>query len=107
MSVSSVTDPRCETRKIPSKNFAVCGGPPLEASEVNSTTPFFVSIVEPIGIDSPACSGRQRWRGRHTSTVPETGLTTTVRLNCGTGVGVGVGPVGAGMGVGVGPGGCG
>ena len=103
LSVRSVVAPDCVTLKMPSEKRAFCGGAPAAETELSSTTPAFVSTVEPIGIVSPAASA---WHGLpfgQTFTVPLTGWTPTVCLNCGGG-GVGVGVAG-GVGVGVGDGG--
>ena len=85
-------------------NLAVCGLPPADASEVSSTSPLRVSIVDPNLMSSPARSGVHCvGRVGQTSTVPRTGSTTTLWRNSGvgSGVGVGVGVWTGGAGVGV------
>src|SRR4051812_9551249 len=104
LSLRSVVRPGWGTLKMPPKNGAGCGGPPVLGTEESCSRPAFTSIVAPSGMSCAELSVMNVFEpGSLTFTVPLTGLTTTVLWNTGVGGGVGVG-VAVGAGVGLGPG---
>ena len=78
VSVRSVVVALCVTLKMPSRNRAFSTFPLFE-TDVSSTTPRLVSMVEPCGMPCVASSSTKALLpGRRTSTLPLTGSTTTL-----------------------------